>query len=46
MKEEKNLPPREILDQSFHDLQDKITRITVEEEAEMVQCEQEEKTNE
>ncbi len=36
MKEENNLPSREFMDKTFHMLQDQITRITVEEEEEMM----------
>jgi hypothetical protein len=39
MKEEKNLPTREGLDQAFTDLQDQITRITVDEEEEQMKQE-------
>lgn len=35
------LPPREELDHGFHYLHDQITRISVEEEAEMVRQEKE-----
>ncbi|MED3563039.1 MULTISPECIES: hypothetical protein [Bacillus] len=36
MREKKSFPTREELDQAFHFLQDQITRISVEEEEEMV----------
>lgn len=36
MRKKKGIPPREELDQAFHMLQDQITRISVEEEEEMV----------
>ncbi|MFD2443931.1 hypothetical protein ACFSO7_08020 [Bacillus sp. CGMCC 1.16607] len=41
MKNEPKFPSREHLDQAFTILQDKITRIAVEEEEEMLQMEQE-----
>ncbi|WP_156324599.1 hypothetical protein [Bacillus sp. FJAT-27245] len=39
MKEKEQLPSREHLDEAFHSLQDLITRITVEEEEEMIKQE-------
>lgn len=39
MKEEPTFPSRELLDQAFTILQDQITRITVEEEEEMLKME-------
>jgi hypothetical protein len=41
MKEEKSFPTREHLDQVFTTLQDQITRITVDEEEEMMKMEKE-----
>lgn len=46
MKENENLPSRKGLDEAFHLLQDQITRITVEEEEEMVKSETEMKKEE
>lgn len=43
MKEKEQLPTREHLDEAFHSLQDQITRITVEEEEEMIKQEMDEK---
>lgn len=39
MKDPQNFPTREVLDQAFTLLQDQITRITVEEEEEMLKAE-------
>jgi hypothetical protein len=41
MKEKQNFPSRNELDQAFTMLQDQITRITVEEEEEMIKQEKE-----
>ncbi|WP_158587422.1 hypothetical protein [Neobacillus notoginsengisoli] len=46
MKENGNLPSRKGLDEAFHLLQDQITRITVEEEEEMLKQEIEPKKEE
>lgn len=41
MQKKNPFPPREELDQAFHFLQDQITRISVDEEEEMVMKEME-----
>lgn len=46
MKDEQNIPTREVLDASFHFLHDQINRITVLEEAEMLKAEREYEINE
>ncbi len=46
MDEKKKFPARKELDAAFHFLQDQITKITVEEEAEMICFERKEKNGE